>query len=108
MLIRDGLGWYYEQYTPNETEYRRLQRRARNAQRGLWSQRDPVPPSAWRDRTSGPGETNVEDRDCSDFSTQPEAQRFFKRHQPGDPHGLDGDGNGVACESLPGDQDGSA
>ncbi|WP_251922972.1 excalibur calcium-binding domain-containing protein [Salinibacter ruber] len=54
------------------------------------------------DRTSGPGETSAEDRDCSDFDTQPEAQRFFKRHQPGDPHNLDGDGDGEACESLPG------
>jgi hypothetical protein len=36
------------------------------------------------------------------YDTQPEAQRFFERHQPGDPHRLDGDGDGVACESLPG------
>ncbi len=102
MLSQDGLGWHYRQYAPNETEYARLQRQARNAKRGLWSQSSPVPPWEWRDRTSGPGETSVEDRDCSDFSTQPEAQRFFERHQPGDPHNLDGDGNGVACESLPG------
>ncbi|MCS4051298.1 thermonuclease family protein [Salinibacter ruber] len=102
MLIQDGLAWHYRQYAPNETEYARLQRQARNAKRGLWSQSSPVPPWEWRDRTSGPGETSVEDRDCSDFSTQPEAQRFFERHQPGDPHNLDGDGNGVACESLPG------
>ena len=37
----------------------------------------------------------------SDFDTQREAQDFFKRHQPGDPHRLDGDNDGVACESLP-------
>jgi micrococcal nuclease len=43
----------------------------------------------------------VTDRDCSDFDTQPEAQRFFERAGPGDPHRLDGDGDGVACESLP-------
>ena len=102
MLIEDGLGWWYREYAPNKTEYARLQRQARNAERGLWSQANPTPPWAWRDRTSGPGETSVEDRDCSDFSTQPEAQRFFERHQPGDPHGLDGDGDGQACESLPG------
>jgi endonuclease YncB( thermonuclease family) len=38
------------------------------------------------------------DVDCSDFSTQAEAQ-----HQllPDDPYNLDGDGDGVACESLP-------
>jgi hypothetical protein len=58
------------------------------------------------DRTPGPGETSVEDRDCSDFDTQPEAQRFFERHRSdssgGDPHNLDGDGDGEACESLSG------
>ncbi len=102
MLIRDGHGWYYEQYAPNETEYARLERQARNEGRGLWSRANPIPPWEWRDRTSGPGETSVEDQDCSDFDTQPEAQRFFERHQPGDPHNLDGDGDGQACESLPG------
>lgn len=100
LLIRRGYGWWYRQYAPNESEYRRLQSQARRAGRGLWSQKNPVPPWDWRERTSGPGETSVEDRDCSDFDTQAEAQRFFERHQPGDPHGLDGDGDGVACESL--------
>jgi len=38
------------------------------------------------------------DFDCSDFSTQVEAQGYLL---PGDPHGLDGDNDGVACESLP-------
>ncbi|MCS3651850.1 endonuclease YncB(thermonuclease family) [Salinibacter ruber] len=100
MLIRDGHGWYYEQYAPNATEYARLERQARNANRGIWSRPNPTPPWEWRDRTSGPGETSVEDRDCSDFSSHAAAQSFFERHQPGDPHNLDGDGDGVACESL--------
>jgi len=102
MLIRDGLAWHYRQFAPNATEYARLQRQARGAGRGLWSQSSPVPPWTWRDRTSGPGETSAQDRDCSDFDTQPEAQRFFERHGPGDPHGLDGNNDGEACESLPG------
>ncbi|MCS4185209.1 endonuclease YncB(thermonuclease family) [Salinibacter ruber] len=102
MLIRRGLAWHYRQYAPNATEYARLQRQARNADRGLWSQANPTAPWEWRDRTSGPGETSTRDRDCSDFDTQPEAQRFFERHQPGDPHGLDGNNDGEACESLPG------
>jgi hypothetical protein len=38
------------------------------------------------------------DLDCSDFSTQEEAQEHLL---PGDPHGLDGDNDGIACESLP-------
>ena len=71
LLIRRGYGWHYRQFAPNETEYARLQRQARNAGRGLWAQESPVPPWTWRDRQSdssdGPGETAVEDRDCSDF-----------------------------------------
>lgn len=38
------------------------------------------------------------DLDCADFSNQREAQRHLT---PGDPHNLDGNGDGVACNSLP-------
>jgi Excalibur calcium-binding domain len=42
------------------------------------------------------------DRDCSDFKTHRQAQRFFERHHPRrDPHRLDADHDGIACESLP-------
>jgi micrococcal nuclease len=41
------------------------------------------------------------DMDCSDFRTQREAQAFFKSQEPGDPHRLDGDNDGIACEALP-------
>lgn len=99
MLIRDGMAWHYDRYAPNETEYARLEQQARNANRGLWSRPNPLPPWEWRDRSSGGGQ-QVSDRDCSDFDSQPEAQAFFERHQPGDPHRLDGDGDGIACESL--------
>ncbi len=106
MLIRRGLAWHYRQYAPNATEYARLQRQARNAGRGLWSQANPTAPWEWRDRqsdsSSGPGETSTQDRDCSDFDTQPGAQRFYEANKPGDPHGLDGNNDGEACESLPG------
>ena len=37
--------------------------------------------------------------DCPDFTTQPEAQA---QYLPGDPYGLDADGDGQACDSLPG------
>jgi hypothetical protein len=40
------------------------------------------------------------DKDCSDFPTQKAAQKFFKKHNPSrDPHGLDADHDGIACES---------
>jgi len=38
------------------------------------------------------------DYDCSDFSTQQEAQQYLL---PGDPYRLDADGDGTACDSLP-------
>lgn len=101
LLIQNGYGWYYEQYAPNRTNYARLQRQARNADRGIWSRPSPTPPWEWRERTRDRREPSVPDRDCSDFDSQPEAQRFFERHQPGDPHNLDGNGDGEACEGLP-------
>ena len=55
-----------------------------------------VPALALRDAAA------VRDRDCSDFRTQRQAQRFFKKHDPrDDPHGLDADNDGKACEELP-------
>jgi Excalibur calcium-binding domain len=47
---------------------------------------------------ASPSAASAADLDCSDFATQEEAQENLL---PGDPHGLDGDGDGVACESLP-------
>lgn len=49
--------------------------------------------------TTRPASTG--DRDCSDFSTQRAAQSFFSSEGPGDPHGLDRDGDGRVCETLP-------
>lgn len=42
------------------------------------------------------------DRDCSDFPTHAAAQHFFEKHHPHrDPHRLDGDHDGIACEDNP-------
>jgi hypothetical protein len=43
----------------------------------------------------------AEDKDCVDFATHAQAQAYFEAH-PGDPDYLDGDGDGIACELLPG------
>lgn len=40
------------------------------------------------------------DRDCSDFSSWNEAQAFYEANGPGDPHRLDADNDGIACEAL--------
>jgi micrococcal nuclease len=43
------------------------------------------------------------DRNCSAFATHAEAQAFFiaAGGPERDPHRLDGDDDGIACESLP-------
>lgn len=42
------------------------------------------------------------DHDCSDFSTQKQAQDYFLAHDPRhDPERLDSDGDLIACETLP-------
>lgn len=43
----------------------------------------------------------AQDLNCSNFSTQAEAQAAFDAI-PGDPNNLDADNDGIACESLPG------
>ena len=48
-----------------------------------------------------PPTADAADRDCGDFGSQSEAQTFYNDAGPGDPHRLDGDSDGVACESLP-------
>jgi hypothetical protein len=42
------------------------------------------------------------DKDCSDFSSWRQAQNFYKNHGGPryDPHRLDADHDGIACEDL--------
>lgn len=49
-----------------------------------------------------PARAGKRDKDCDDFKSQKKAQRFFERHggPRKDPHDLDADGDGVACEEL--------
>jgi len=49
----------------------------------------------------------AQDVDCTDFSTQAQAQAVYDQ-DPSDPNGLDRDNDGVACEALPGGVPGSA
>ncbi|MDZ7787442.1 MAG: thermonuclease family protein [Halofilum sp. (in: g-proteobacteria)] len=96
-LVERGHAWEYDRYS-NDSALSRLEREARRRNRGLWTAAEPVPPWEWRRRSSVRLEN---DRDCSHFSKRAEAQRFYERHKPGDPHRLDGNGDGAACESLP-------
>jgi hypothetical protein len=41
------------------------------------------------------------DKDCKDFDSRKQAQRFFENHNPKkDPHNLDADDDGKACETY--------
>lgn len=72
-------------------------RAAREAGVGRWA----GAPSGATGATQPRYDPRGPDRDCRDFATQAEAQRFLEAAGPGDPHRLDGDGDGVACERLP-------
>ena len=79
--------------------FRRLAAAAREADRGLWS------PGACGGGGGGaagaPSPTG--DKDCADFSSHDEAQDYFESTggPSSDPDMLDGDHDGVACETLP-------
>ncbi len=103
-LLAAGLAWWYEEYAPEAARLAEAEGSARDAGRGLWAQQDPTPPWEWRHRRrSSDLPPGVKDHDCADFATQREAQEFFEAAggPEVDPHGLDGDGDGRACESLP-------
>src|SRR3954451_1545263 len=49
--------------------------------------------------------SHAAEKNCSDFSTQPQAQQYFESHggsPSNDVDGLDRDHDGIACEDLPG------
>lgn len=94
------------------------QREARAANRGLWglsaselcqqtdrgngigggcsgSEAEPQP--GYQSPSAGYSEDS--NLDCANFETHEEAQRVLEQ-DPSDPHYLDGDGDGVACEEL--------
>lgn len=47
-LVREGWAWWYRQYAPRDRELAAAEESARNGKRGLWADRDPVPPWEWR------------------------------------------------------------
>ena len=57
-LVRQGMAWVYVQYAAKDSPLFALEREAREARRGLWSEAAPIAPWEWR-RTGGTG--NVSD-----------------------------------------------
>lgn len=106
ILVRRGYARVYEEGKAiREGEYLDLQRQAQDARIGLWGcssgRTTPTAPSLSIDF---PYDPSGPDRDCGDFFRWQDAQDLYlAAGGPGiDPHRLDGDRDGVACESLSG------
>jgi micrococcal nuclease len=120
-LLREGYA-QVATFPPNvkyQERFLEAQREAREANRGLWglsagelcqqpdrdngigggcSSSEPESPAASQSASPGSGvDSNL---DCASFETHEEAQRVYEQDLS-DPHYLDGDGDGVACEDLP-------
>lgn len=47
-LVAAGLAWWYRRYAPRNARLQALEAEARRERRGLWADRDPVPPWEFR------------------------------------------------------------
>jgi len=100
-LLREGYARLYDTQFADRDAYAATESAARERGTGLWAF-DPA------DYEGGETAAGVEipplppdgDYDCGDFETRAQANAVLDR-ATGDPHGLDGDGDGEACESLP-------
>ncbi len=104
-LARQGFA-YAKSYPPDikfQSLFVEAQREASDANRGLWSSCTPSSTSTSTYATPSKSTSIAGDKDCGDFATHDEAQKFFiSAGGPGsDPHKLDVDKDGVACEGLP-------
>ena len=102
-LVEQGYARVYtEGSSSREQKYLELKEQAQAGNVGLWACAGPA--------TAAPSDGGLRydqqgpDRDCGDFSTWQEAQAFYEAAggPASDPHCLDGDKDGIPCESLPG------
>ncbi|OAI43883.1 hypothetical protein AYO43_09755 [Nitrospira sp. SCGC AG-212-E16] len=47
-LVKEGWCWWYRKYAPGDTVLEGLENEARAGRKGLWADRQPVPPWEWR------------------------------------------------------------
>jgi endonuclease YncB( thermonuclease family) len=51
-MVKDGFAWHYKRYS-KEAALADAEKEARKARRGLWADKDPVPPWEWRRERKG-------------------------------------------------------
>lgn len=113
-MVKQGYAFSYRQYPTKMLEkFNNFEKYARENNLGLWgacpitltpliptsSLKQSLPQNSVESATSYSGG----DKDCSDFATSKAAQTFFisQGGPASDPHRLDADNDGLACESLP-------
>lgn len=47
-MVRGGFAWHYRYHCPRDTALAEAEKDARAERRGLWVERDPIPPYRWR------------------------------------------------------------
>jgi len=112
--VRRGMAWEYSNYHRNKT-YIALQNEAQKARRGLWARTDPVPPWEWRKLHAAEVPANAQNpsrststratgdftcgnkRNCAQMRSCAEARFYLTQCGI---KSLDGNGDGVPCESL--------
>jgi endonuclease YncB( thermonuclease family) len=115
LLVKEGYA-RATSYPPDisfQDLFRQAEEQAREAQRGLWGSCSLTPTPALQSFHSA-GEaatplpviaTNASaDKDCKDFATHAQAQTYFESKggsKTNNVDNLDGDHDGVACETLP-------
>ena len=103
-LVRRGLAWVRRAYDPAPSLVA-LEDGARQAERGLWADEDPVPPWIWRktkqsaDRELGaiPEVECGTKQSCAKMTSCEEAIAFLRQCKL---TRIDGDGDGIPCEKL--------
>jgi micrococcal nuclease len=121
---------YFDNCAATREQYLTAESNARAQRLAFWSEENPTLPWEWRrgvgeasplENRSSPAAVspiptafptiapaaalpacanNGGDCDCKDFTTQQQARQVLAAF-PGDPHRLDGDRDGIPCESLP-------
>lgn len=100
-MVRNGWALAYRQFS---LDYVEQEQQARATEAGMWMSVF-VPPWEWRQRRregAGRRPELPNDRDCSDFASWDDAQQFYEAEggPERDPHRLDSDQDGIACEAL--------
>ncbi|WP_198668081.1 thermonuclease family protein [Saliphagus sp. LR7] len=107
-LLEGGYARVYDSTFSLREEFDSAEADARSNSVGLWDFEGESTPTETETESDNGDTDDVDipplpddgDYNCGDFETQEQAQAVLDG-ESGDPHGLDGDGDGVACESLP-------